>query len=691
MNTIDPRQKQANEIRKQATEIASSRVRKPHLRNGEEQDLGGYDPNCPHVRQRQRGGAIENKIPYLTFSKGLAHDDETGLPTRASVLNLRKAINQKKVDDFNDIGIAFKDTSNRRFFSVAGQTSIANGFVVINGRAHRRWEAPTAGYVFDLQGPDAQAVTMPPAPRAFPRAGRTEPDAELVADMAEVYWFGLLRDVPFSHFKKGRKNKGNYPATPSGVDVGDAINYLKKLDFYKKDFPRYGAVKGKNYGAACSVRPHADTLSAQNIFRGQTPGDQIGPYISQFLLIGNDGAGGADDKATDGLIKYGSIRIDQRVREAKAHVDYMTVWNEYLDVQDGANVSRTQKFVSNPNSAGGAGDNFRFIATPRDLATYVHFDALYEAYLNACLWLLSAGAPLDPDFKKVAGEPDGAVEGFALYGGPHILSLVTEVATRALKAVRYQKFQNHLRLRPEALAGLLAAEPDIAKPTVDPLIDALKAPNGRNVVDLLAKVQSHNQAVNSKNRKKMGQYLAAQSQNPLAARDDLPLLPMAFPEGSPMHPTYGAGHATVAGACVTMLKAFFDEDAELRIDKDGKHIAIAPNDPHCDGSVPFAYEAIADGTSLCNVYSKKADALTVGDELNKLASNISIGRNVAGVHYYSDYIQSLVMGEEIAIGVLKEQAVTYTGTEDLKMTFESFTGKSVQIRNPNPHISILSA
>ncbi len=33
-------------------------------------------------------------------------------------------------------------------------------------------------------------------------------------------------------------------------------------------------------------------------------------------------------------------------------------------------------------------------------------------------------------------------------------------------------------------------------------------------------------------------------------------LPMAFQEGSPMHPSYGAGHATVAGACVTILKAY---------------------------------------------------------------------------------------------------------------------------------------
>jgi hypothetical protein len=41
------------------------------------------------------------------------------------------------------------------------------------------------------------------------------------------------------------------------------------------------------------------------------------------------------------------------------------------------------------------------------------------------------------------------------------------------------------------------------------------------------------------------------------------LLPMAFPEGSPTHPAYGAGHATVAGACVTILKAWFKETTRL--------------------------------------------------------------------------------------------------------------------------------
>jgi len=41
------------------------------------------------------------------------------------------------------------------------------------------------------------------------------------------------------------------------------------------------------------------------------------------------------------------------------------------------------------------------------------------------------------------------------------------------------------------------------------------------------------------------------------------LLPLAYPEGCPVHPSYPAGHAVIAGACCTMLKAFFDEEFEI--------------------------------------------------------------------------------------------------------------------------------
>ena len=111
---------------------------------------------------------------------------------------------------------------------------------------------------------------------------------------------------------------------------------------------------------------------------------------------------------------------------------------------------------------------------------------------------------------------------------------------------------------------------------------------------------------------------------------------MAFPEGSPMHPAYGAGHATVAGACVTMLKAFFDTDAVFGCDGNGE-LKITNRDQYNEKKYsPVAYRPCDNGMSLENVYTEKGNKpLTVGDELNKIAANISIGRNMAGVHYYT--------------------------------------------------------
>src|SRR5687767_15534019 len=45
----------------------------------------------------------------------------------------------------------------------------------------------------------------------------------------------------------------------------------------------------------------------------------------------------------------------------------------------------------------------------------------------------------------------------------------------------------------------------------------------------------------------------------------------------------------------------------------------------------------AAGTSLIPYTGADAGSMTVGSELNKLAGNIAIGRNAAGVHWRSDY------------------------------------------------------
>jgi membrane-associated phospholipid phosphatase len=107
------------------------------------------------------------------------------------------------------------------------------------------------------------------------------------------------------------------------------------------------------------------------------------------------------------------------------------------------------------------------------------------------------------------------------------------------------------------------------------------------------------------------------------------LLPLAYPEGAPAHPSYPAGHAAIAGACVTVLKAFFREDLPFPA-------AVRPAD---DGRNLTPYEG---------------PPLTIGGELNKLASNISIARNFAGVHYRSDAVEGMKLGESVAISYLAD-------------------------------------
>ncbi len=376
-------------------------------------------------------------------------------------------------------------------------------------------------------------------------------------------------------------------------------------------------------------------VKPQNAFRGTSFGDTTGPYISQFLTRGTPEIGFKNDNVIDGRIAYGAITLRNRVRVATPNKDYMTSWEWWLDVQNGADLRGTETYVNK-------GERYRYITTPRDLATYVHHDALYQAYLNACLALLSMGAPFDPGLPFQAADRFDHQQAFAHFGGPHILSLVTEVATRALKAVRYQKFNVHRRLRPEAIAGRIHQWRNTQSSNLAPVANL-----STEINPTLQAVKAYNKAQNDEYKSSIG---GAEFE-----RDDVYLLPMAFAEGSPMHPSYGAGHATVAGACVTILKAFFD------------HGYVLP-DPYV---VPTT-----NGKSLEAIPSQGM-SLTVEGELNKLASNISIGRDWAGVHYFTDYYESARMGEQIALGILEEQKLTFG--ENFSMTVPLFDGGTRRI------------
>jgi membrane-associated phospholipid phosphatase len=143
------------------------------------------------------------------------------------------------------------------------------------------------------------------------------------------------------------------------------------------------------------------------------------------------------------------------------------------------------------------------------------------------------------------------------------------------------------------------------------------------------------------------------------------LLPQAYPEGSPLHPSYGAGHATVAGACVTILKAWFNESWTFG--------------PAAANELDSAVQPDAAGAALVAT----GDVLTVGGELNKLASNVSLGRNFAGVHWRSDYIESVRLGEEMAVLLLQEDSLRYNENRRQRyppsFALTRFDGRSIRI------------
>jgi hypothetical protein len=136
------------------------------------------------------------------------------------------------------------------------------------------------------------------------------------------------------------------------------------------------------------------------------------------------------------------------------------------------------------------------------------------------------------------------------------------------------------------------------------------------------------------------------------------VLPLAFPEGSPAHPSYPTGHGTVGGACITVLKFFFD----------GTFV------------IPDPVVATDDGLSLIPYTGSDAGELTVNGELNKLGHNVSFGHGIhAGIHWRSDSDTSLLLGEAVALSILREKARTYN--EPFVVHLTKFDGTTATISN----------
>lgn len=545
--------------------------------------------------------------PSARFSKGLDHDPTTG--------DVNAAQFQKLIDQLKKLN-ADPGQAAKSGFQFRSKTC----------DSLRRFVNPQSGWALDTEVTDPCCYEIPAPPGLNSQ--------EEAAEMIELYWMSLLRDVPFTQWD-------DHPM------VAAAAAEISTLPlFVNRDDPN-----GDPATAGFEVIP----VTSKSLFRGGELArfanagagisESVGPYLSQFLLH---------------EIPYGTLRVPQRCIHAAAGVDYMTDWSEWLHVQDGERRNPNQNLVGQHDPS-----QRRHLSTMRDLATYVHYDALYEAYLNAALILLGSGYPTNPgnpygpgcsvmgtgqdqrphdheEYLKSANRgapkyPDQ--DGFGTFGGPQVLSQVTEVATRALKAVWRQKW-THLRLRPEAYAGLVHRA----------IVDGVPVPYEEFDIEVerILRASSALDRITSFLGKRRGRR---RTESPSA------LLPMAYPEGSPTHPSYGAGHATVAGACVTILKSFFDGSVQF----------IGPVESTADGQHLVPYQGM-------DAHSGK---MTVELELNKLAANIAIGRNMAGVHWRSDYTQSVLLGQRVAIDMLYRNSATYT--EDYCIMFNSFGGKPIEI------------
>jgi hypothetical protein len=68
----------------------------------------------------------------------------------------------------------------------------------------------------------------------------------------------------------------------------------------------------------------------------------------------------------------------------------------------------------------------------------------------------------------------------------------------------------------------------------------------------------------------------------------------------------------------------------------------------------------------------------VGSELNKLAGNVALGRDIAAQHWRSDALQGVVLGEAVAISILRDQHSIFNEPFE-GFTFTRFDGSTITV------------
>jgi hypothetical protein len=244
----------------------------------------------------------------------------------------------------------------------------------------------------------------------------------------------------------------------------------------------------------------------------------------------------------------------------------------------------------------------RYLSTGRDLAEYAHGGA--PAFWGAAQLLGTAvaqgglGAPLHPNNPYLT--LTRTASGNGTFGFGAVQGYLPLSTSREIRTTYWQKWFVHRTIRPEAFGGLI-----------------------------------HNALLHNKDYPLHQDILGSEVVDRVFQKFGTYLLPNAYPEGAPNHGSYPGGASSIGAVNATILKAFFDETFVIP-----NPVQLDPRDP--TRLIPYV-----------------GPPLTVGGELNKLATNLGQGRNWAGIHFRSDAASSLPLAEEVALAILRDERVTF--------------------------------
>lgn len=353
-------------------------------------------------------------------------------------------------------------------------------------------------------------------------------------------------------------------------------------------------------------------ITGKILHRGNTPDELVGPYISQFLYL---------------PYNYGNIPIEQKYYGENDYVDSVIPQN-WLNIQNGKVDGTVDQTTP------------KYVYCPRILGAKVHNDPLFQFYYQAALIAFSNG--ISP-----TGHSHDVSSSWTSGGPPDVLASVAHVCLGSLRVAWHNKYGVGMKIRPEVFAQRIELAHSQPQEWVD-------------MVPGLSTIKTESQKMSS-----LLQEVMNDNKNNTGVENRF--LKLQFPEGSPVHPSYPAGHAVVAGAGVTVLKAMLSTH-----DDNGNKKPWPLSD----------VKHSINGDDLINYLDDDKKDMTIVGELNKLASNVSLGRDFAGVHYRADGTEGMVFGEEYAITYLVDKCKEYTESYNglfQGFTLEKFDGSTVRI------------